>query len=254
MKKLIVALGVTFAVATSYISSDKVISASNNSAEKDTAAAMVKADFAAIYTEKTLSASENLYQKISFDGINKLNFDVFEKALTGFDNLKKAGKIDASTKLLTICDFSLSSNEKRLWIINTETGEILFNSLVAHGKNTGEEFATKFSNTESSLQSSLGFYLTDATYEGENGYSLRLLGMDDGYNDAALRRAVVMHGADYVSEEFAAQHKRIGRSWGCPAVPRALAKPIINTIKGKNVLFIYYPDQKYLSSSKWLNA
>lgn len=254
MKKLIIALGVTFAVATSYISSDKVVTENNNSKKTDTAAAIVKADAVSLKTEKVLSASENLYQKIDFSNKNKLNFEVFEKALTGFENLKKAGKIDASTKLLTVCDFSLSSNQKRLWILNTETGEILFNSLVAHGKNTGEEFATNFSNTENSLQSSLGFYITDTTYEGENGYSLRLLGMDNGYNDRALQRAVVMHGADYVSEEFAAQHKRIGRSWGCPAVPRALAAPIINTIKGKNVLFIYYPDQKYLNSSKWLNA
>lgn len=253
MKKLIIALGVTFAVATSYISSEKV--AENSKSEiTDTAASIVKQNFAEVTHVKEISASETLYQKISFSGKNKLSFEVFEKALKGFENLKKAGKIEAATKLLTVCDFSLSSNTKRLWIINTENGEILFNSLVAHGKNTGEEFATQFSNTENSLQSSIGFYITDTTYEGENGYSLRLLGMDNGYNDAALKRAVVMHGADYVSEEFAAQHKRIGRSWGCPAVPRALAQSIINTIKGKNVLFIYYPDQKYLNSSKWLNA
>lgn len=251
MRKIVFALGVTFALATSYISSDR-ISTAGNSGVKDTASTIVKQDFK--IEEKTLTSTESLYQKISFEGKNKLNFEVFEKALKGFQNLKKAGEIDASTKLLTICDFSLSSNTKRLWVIDTESGEILFNSLVAHGKNTGEEFATNFSNIESSYQSSLGFYLTEATYEGENGYSLRLLGMDSGFNDLALQRAIVMHGADYVSEEFAAQHKRIGRSWGCPAVPRALAAPIINTIKGKNVLFVYYPDQKYLSSSKWLNA
>jgi len=131
---------------------------------------------------------------------------------------------------------------------------VLFNSLVAHGKNTGEEFATNFSNTESSLQSSLGFYITENTYEGENGYSLRLEGMDSGFNDAAMQRSIVMHGADYVSEDFAAQHQRIGRSWGCPAVPRALAAPIIDTVKGQSCLFIYYPDQNYLSQSKWLNS
>ena len=201
-----------------------------------------------------LSAAERLYQDIDFSSGTKLSFDVFEKALKGFNNLKKAGEISDSANLLTVCDFSLSSNTKRLWVIDTETGKILFNSLVAHGKNTGEEYATNFSNRENSLQSSMGFYVTDATYDGENGYSLRLLGKDKGYNDAALQRAVVMHGADYVSEAFAAQHKRIGRSWGCPAVPRNLAAPIINTIKGQNVLFIYYPDQGYLSSSKWLNS
>ncbi len=119
--------------------------------------------------------------------------------------------------------------------------------LVAHGKNTGEEFARKFSNTESSLQSSLGFYITESTYNGSNGFSLKLHGMDKGFNDRALQRAIVMHGADYVSEDFIKSQRRIGRSWGCPAVPTALAKPIINTIKDKNVIFIYYPDQNYLS-------
>ncbi len=253
MKKLIVALGVTFAVATSYISSDKKI-ANTSTKISDTAATIVKPEFADLKVEKTLSAAENLYQKINFEGKNILKFDVFEKALKGFQNLKKAGKIDEATKLLTVCDFSLSSNLKRLWVINTENGEVLFNTLVAHGKNTGEEFAEKFSNTESSLQSSLGFFITDTTYDGENGYSLKLLGMDEGFNDRALQRSIVMHGADYVSEDFAKQHKRIGRSWGCPAVPRELTQPIINTIKGKNVLFIYYPDQNYLNSSQWLKS
>ena len=253
MKKLVLTLAVTFAVATSYISSDKVVSA-ETATKSDTLAAPVKINNAKPEEVKLLSASETLYQKIDFKNGNKLNFEVFDKALTGFNNLKKEGEISDSTKLLTVCDFSLSSNTKRLWVIDTESGEILFNSLVAHGKNTGEEYATNFSNIESSYQSSLGFYVTDATYEGENGYSLRLLGKDRGYNDAALQRAIVMHGADYVSEAFAAQHKRIGRSWGCPAVPRELAAPIINTIKGQNVLFIYYPDQGYLNSSKWLKS
>ena len=256
MKKLLLALSATFVIATSYINADKIAEYTPVTNDADTVAAAVISPkaIAGEMPVSTISNTQTLYSKLDFTGKNTLNFEVFEKAMKGFENLKKAGKIDAETKLLTVCDFSLSSNKKRLWIFNTETGEILFNSLVAHGKNTGEEFATKFSNTESSLQSSMGFYLTDATYHGENGYSLKLLGMDSGYNDAALKRAVVMHGADYVSEEFAAKHKRIGRSWGCPAVPRALAEPIINTIKGKNVLFIYYPDQKYLSTSKWLNA
>lgn len=253
MKKLVITLAVTFAVATSYISSDKIVSVTATNTT-DTLAAPVRMNSIKPEAVKNLSVAETLYQNIDFKQGNKLNFDVFEKALIGFNNLKKAGEINESTKLLTVCDFSLSSNTKRLWVIDTESGEILFNSLVAHGKNTGEEFATNFSNVESSLKSSMGFYVTDATYEGENGYSLRLLGKDTGYNDAALQRAIVMHGADYVSEAFAAQHKRIGRSWGCPAVPRDLAAPIINTIKGQNVLFIYYPDQGYLNSSKWLKS
>lgn len=201
-----------------------------------------------------LSEAETLYQAIEFNNSNKLELDVFEKAILGFNNLKKAGKIDEDSHLLTVCDFSLSSTQKRLWVIDLNDKKILFNSLVAHGKNTGEEFARKFSNTESSLQSSLGFYVTESTYNGSNGFSLKLHGMDKGFNDRALQRAIVMHGADYVSEDFIKSQRRIGRSWGCPAVPTALAKPIINTIKDKNVIFIYYPDENYLSSSVWLNA
>ena len=200
------------------------------------------------------SEAETLYHAIEFNNSNKLELDVFEKAILGFNNLKKAGKIEEDSHLLTVCDFSLSSTQKRLWVIDLNDKKILFNSLVAHGKNTGEEFARKFSNTESSLQSSLGFYITESTYNGSNGFSLKLHGMDKGFNDRALQRAIVMHGADYVSEDFIKSQRRIGRSWGCPAVPTALAKPIINTIKDKNVIFIYYPDQNYLSSSVWLNA
>ena len=196
--------------------------------------------------------AEELYTQINFENINRLNQEVFYKAFLGFENLKKAGKLDENSHLLTVCDFSLSANQKRLWVIDLTEKKVVFNSLVAHGKNTGEEFAEKFSNTESSLQSSLGFYITDETYDGSNGYSLKLLGMDEAYNDAAFKRAIVMHGADYVSEDFIKKEKRLGRSWGCPAVPKELAEPIINTIKGKNCLFIYFPDALYLSSSKWL--
>ncbi|MFC6268380.1 murein L,D-transpeptidase catalytic domain family protein [Frigoriflavimonas asaccharolytica] len=204
--------------------------------------------------KKASSLAEEVYLSINFENINRLNADVFYKAFLGFENLKKAGELDGNSHLLTICDFSLSSNVKRLWVIDVHEGKVVFNSLVAHGKNTGEEFAEKFSNTESSLQSSLGFYITESTYDGSNGYSLKLLGMDDGYNDKALERAIVMHGADYVSENFIKNEKRLGRSWGCPAVPKELAEPIINTIKGKNCLFIYAPDQNYLANSKWLKT
>ena len=207
-----------------------------------------------IESKSTATYAEEIYTALIFENINQLQSEVFYKAFLGFTNLKKEGKLDEDSHLLTICDFSLSSAQKRLWVIDLNEKKVIFNSLVAHGKNTGEEFAQKFSNTESSYQSSLGFYITEATYNGSNGYSLKLLGMDSGYNDAALQRAIVMHGADYVSEDFIKNQKRLGRSWGCPAVPRALAEPIINTIKGKNCLFIYYPDTQYLTSSKWLKS
>lgn len=251
MKGIYSVLGLLYLVTTSfYLSPRKAAKIGNVNTTKIEKVADTKSE----KTAGTASSSEELYKSIQFEPEHELNYEVFAKALTGFENLKKAGLLNEDSHLLTICDFSMSSNTKRLWVIDTNEKKVLFNSLVAHGKNTGEEFATNFSNTESSLQSSLGFYITDATYQGDNGYSLKLLGMDKGFNDAAYRRAIVMHGADYVSDDFAATHKRIGRSWGCPAVPRALTQPIINTIKGRNCLFIYYPDQKYLSSSEWLKA
>lgn len=251
MKGFYSVLGLVYMVTTSFYISPRVVAKSENvKTTKTEKVAETKSE----KSTTAVSSSEALYQSIAFDPEHELNYEVFSKALTGYENLKKAGLLSQDSHLLTICDFSMSSNTKRLWIIDLEDKKVLFNSLVAHGKNTGEEFATNFSNKESSLQSSLGFYITDATYQGDNGYSLKLLGMDKGFNDAAYRRAIVMHGADYVSDAFAAMHKRIGRSWGCPAVPRELTQSIINTIKGKNCLFIYYPDQNYLSSSEWLKA
>lgn len=252
MKGLYSLLGVVYMITTSfYLSPGKVITKKESISTKKIE---LLTDTRSEKATNVGSSSEALYKAIIFEPDHELNYEVFSKALTGFENLKKAGLLAQDSHLLTVCDFSMSSNTKRLWVIDMNEKKVLFNSLVAHGKNTGEEFAANFSNTESSLQSSLGFYITDATYDGDNGYSLRLLGMDKGFNDAAYRRAIVMHGADYVSEDFAAAHKRIGRSWGCPAVPRALTQPIINTIKGRNCLFIYYPDQNYLSSSEWLKA
>ncbi|MCT2563263.1 murein L,D-transpeptidase catalytic domain family protein [Chryseobacterium herbae] len=251
MRGIYSVLGLVYMVTTSfYLSPGKAAKSENVNTAKIEKVADTKSE----KTAAKASSSEELYKSIPFDPEHELNYEVFSKALTGFENLKKAGLLNQDSHLLTICDFSMSSNTKRLWVIDTNEKKVLFNSLVAHGKNTGEEFAANFSNTESSLQSSLGFYITDATYQGDNGYSLKLLGMDKGFNDAAYRRAIVMHGADYVSDEFASMHKRIGRSWGCPAVPKALTQPIINTIKGRNCLFIYYPDQKYLSSSEWLRS
>ncbi|WP_407404593.1 murein L,D-transpeptidase catalytic domain family protein [Chryseobacterium sp.] len=252
MKRFYSLLGVIYLVSTSfYTSSDsKNLSKENKTVSRVETVIKEKS----ISLENEVSSTEKLYNSIPFASDQILNFSIFAKALLGFENLKKAGKLSEDAHILTVCDFSLSSNKKRMWVFDLKDKKVLFNSLVAHGKNTGDEFAENFSNTESSLQSSLGFYVTDVTYNGDNGYSLKLLGMDKGYNDAALQRAVVMHGADYVSEEFAATHKRIGRSWGCPAVPRALAEPIINTIKGRNCLFIYYPDSKYLTSSQWLKV
>lgn len=166
----------------------------------------------------------------------------FTKALEGFYALKAQGKV--TKDVLTLVDFSLSSNTKRLWVIDLATNTVLFHSLVAHGRNTGEEFAKKFSNKSESYQSSLGFYVTGEIYTGKHGKSLRLDGQERGVNDNARNRAVVMHGADYVSESFIRNHNRLGRSQGCPAIPVELTNDIIDTIKDKSCLFIYHPSRK----------
>lgn len=193
-----------------------------------------------------------LYDEIDFGKTTPVNAEVFARAYFGFLNLKDQGAISEEKSLLTICDFSLSSNVPRMWVIDVKKKKVLFHTLVAHGQGTGEEYAREFSNIEGSHQSSVGFFVTKDTYYGDNGYSLRLEGMDVGYNHNAMSRAIVMHGADYVSESFIQANQRLGRSWGCPAVSRKLAKPIIDAIKGGSCLFIYYPDKKYLASSKWL--
>jgi hypothetical protein len=193
-----------------------------------------------------------LYDEIDFGKTTPVNAEVFARAYFGFLNLKDQGAISEEKSLLTICDFSLSSNVPRMWVIDVKKKKVLFHTLVAHGQGTGEEYAREFSNIEGSHQSSVGFFVTKDTYYGDNGYSLRLEGMDVGYNHNAMSRAIVMHGADYVSESFIQANQRLGRSWGCPAVSRKLAKPIIDAIKEGSCLFIYYPDKKYLASSKWL--
>lgn len=159
----------------------------------------------------------------------------------------------AKSKNLTIIDYSLSSNQQRLWVIDMTSNKVLYNTFVAHGQGSGDIKATRFSNEAQSHASSVGLYLTGNVYEGHNGYSLRLLGLDKGFNDHALSRAVVMHGAPYVND-WIGSGGHLGRSWGCPAVPQPLAKPIIDTIKNGNLVFAYYPDKHWLKQSKYINC
>ncbi len=195
---------------------------------------------------------KGVYNQIDFGTHARLSYEVFSKAYIGYINLRNAGKLDGK-EIISICDFSLSSSQNRLWIIDLQNMKVLFNTWVAHGQGSGTEYATSFSNTNSSHQSSLGFYVTGTTYNGIHGTSLRLFGMDEGYNDAAFDRDIVVHGADYVSEKFIKEREYLGRSWGCPAVPSNLSLPIINTIKDGTCLFIYYPEKNYLLASNWLN-
>lgn len=185
---------------------------------------------------------ESVYQSLNPNQFILPQFESFSEALKGYYKLKEKGLV--KKEILTLVDFSLSSNTKRLWVIDLATNTVLFQSLVAHGRNTGEEFATNFSNRTSSFQSSLGFYVTGEVYNGKHGLSLKLDGVEKGTNCNARSRAVVIHGADYVSESFIKQHKRLGRSQGCPALPNELTQPIINTIKEQSVLFIYHPSRK----------
>jgi L,D-transpeptidase catalytic domain len=233
MKKMIVCLLVCLLIAGTY----KNAGAGENNISQQT-------------TDKYI---QKLFKEIDFSGLNCLSYEVFKTAMNGYLNLKNAGKLSPDRDILTICDMSLSANSNRMWIIDLRNRKVLFNTYVAHGQGSGEEYATDFSNDANSHQTSLGFYITGDTYEGEHGTSLRLSGMDHGYNDAAYDRGIVVHGANYVSNDFVAGNQRLGRSWGCPAVPAELSLPIIESIKGNTVLFIYYPDQRYLASSNWLN-
>lgn len=155
---------------------------------------------------------------------------------------------------LAVIDYSLPSTKPRLWVFDVDRGRLLFEELVAHGRNTGEKVAERFSNVEGSKMSSLGLFQTTDTYYGNNGYSLRLRGLDQGFNDNALSRAIVMHGAPYVSEAIAARLGRLGRSWGCPAVRQEVARVVIDTLKGGALLFAYYPDSKWLNESPLLQC
>jgi hypothetical protein len=180
-----------------------------------------------------------VYNALQANQFERPNEECFEEALKGFYSLKEKGIIKSN--ILTLVDFSLSSNMKRLWIIDLNNNIVLFQTLVAHGKNTGEEYANNFSNTSESFKSSLGFYVTGEVYNGKHGISLKLDGLEKGMNDNARNRAVVLHGADYVSESFIKNHKRLGRSQGCPAVPVECVSEIISMIKGQSCLYIYHP-------------
>jgi hypothetical protein len=182
-----------------------------------------------------------------------LNPDVVKLALTAYQNAIKNG-VKNKQQIITIIDYSLPSNIKRLWVLDLKTQKVIFNTWVAHGKNSGENFADHFSNSPKSLQSSIGLYETGGTYFGNNGYSLVLHGLDKGFNDKAESRRIVMHPAPYVDESIIREHGRIGRSWGCPALNPEVATPLINTIKGGTLLLAYYPNAEWLQKSNYLQG
>ncbi|GGD87871.1 murein L,D-transpeptidase catalytic domain family protein [Planktosalinus lacus] len=196
----------------------------------------------------SLTKAELVYENLTTNEYNLPSLQSFTQALNGYYKLQETGKIQKN--LLTVVDFSLSANEKRLWVIDLELNEVLYQTYVAHGRNTGNEYAKSFSNIPESYQSSLGFYATAETYYGKHGYSLRLDGLETGINDKARERAIVIHGADYATEDFIKTYGRLGRSLGCPSLPKEESKTIINMIKEKSCLFVYYPSNDYSSKSQ----
>lgn len=197
-----------------------------------------------------VSAAAMLYEQLSLDSLG-LSKEAYQFALQGQEQLAKEGKL-RNENILSIVDFSLPSTKKRLFVIDISSGQLLFNSLVSHGRNSGKEMATSFSNSPESYKTSLGFYVTAGTYRGKHGYSLRLEGEEHGINDNAMERAIVMHAASYVNEVLGRKQGYIGRSLGCPALPVKLHKKIISTIQNGSCLFMYSPDTSYLTRSKLL--
>lgn len=211
----------------------------------------------AAHTAHSLSLSLEQACDLLYDSLQLgragLSEPALEYAMKGYTYLQEKGMV--SKNILSICDFSQPSRNKRLYIIDMESRKLLYNTYVAHGKNSGAEFATSFSNTAESLKSSLGFYITQDTYIGTHGLSLKIEGMEKGFNDNAQKRNIVVHGCDYTSGPFLKSNSYCGRSFGCPAVPAQQSSGIIQTLKEGSCLFIYHPSASgYLNKSSIINS
>lgn len=188
---------------------------------------------------------ERSYNNLGLEG--KVSFEAYKSAMIGYSKIENRGK-----DILTLIDFSLPSTSERLFVIDVAAEKVLFHSVVAHGRNSGGNYATSFSNVSGSHKSSLGFYLTANTYKGRNGYSLILEGLEKGFNDKARQRAIVVHGAAYANPDVCASGGRLGRSFGCPALPHSITRDVIDTIKDGSVMFIYANQPEYLTKSAFL--
>jgi hypothetical protein len=199
-----------------------------------------------------MSEKLSVYDSLKLNTIG-LSKNAFDNALKGFRQLQAMGKL-ANDNILSIVDFSLPSSKKRLFVIDLKNFKVLFNTYVAHGRNSGKEFAKEFSNEPDSYKSSPGFYVTKGTYHGAHGYSLHLEGEEKGINDNAYSRAIVIHSASYANENVVKNQGFLGRSLGCPALPQKIYKPIIDKIKDGSCLFLYSPNEEYLSKSRLLQS
>ncbi|KPP97735.1 MAG: L,D-transpeptidase catalytic domain [Marinobacter sp. HL-58] len=191
------------------------------------------------------------FRKLSAEA-PELNAMVLEKALQA-SRCAVSNGISVPERLAVI-DFSLPSARQRLWIFDLKEHRLLLRDLVAHGKNSGMTSPSMFSNIEGSHQSSIGLFRAQESYRGKHGYSLRLDGLEPGINDLARQRAIVIHGADYVNEDWVRDYGRIGRSHGCPAVGRDVIRQVVDNLKGGQLVFKYYPDEQWLQSSGLLNC
>lgn len=196
--------------------------------------------------------TRQMYDQIGLASL-ALDYNVFRLGLVGYYSLQGEGKLN-DKDLLTIIDFGKPSTEKRFFTIDLREQKVKYYTYVAHGRNTGENLAKKFSNTPHSNQSSLGFYVTGETYVGSKGYSLRLDGMEKSFNSNIRDRAVVMHAAPYATESWIKKYGRLGRSQGCPALPPHLSREVIDTIKDRTTIFTYFPDKEYLNASRYLKV
>ncbi len=234
-----------------YLSLFLLLTAFTNSTSKASAVDFKKASAVNREENKAAALSASLYAELDLQdkGLSK---EVLDAAIEGFEKLSEEGVI-TNQQYLTIVDMSQSSRQKRLYLLDIENHKLAMNTFVSHGKNSGVDMAEKFSNIPESEQSSLGFYVTKETYTGKHGLSLKLSGLEEGFNDNAERRAIVVHGADYVNAGRV-NSDYMGRSQGCPAVPVAQAPKIIDMIKGGSALFVYSPSEKYHNKSPVLNG
>jgi hypothetical protein len=215
--------------------------------------ALLLASFCALVTAEARPAPPSAPAAPAFASAQALDRSVLRLALSAAECARQSGTVP-DVDLLTVIDYSKASTEPRLWVLDIDSGSVLFEELVAHGRGSGDNYATRFSNEQDSHQTSLGLFRTADVYVGSNGYSLRLDGLEGGVNDRARERAIVIHGAPYVNEATARALGRLGRSWGCPALPLSVARTIIDTIKGGSLVFAYYPDQEWLKESRFLNG
>lgn len=182
-----------------------------------------------------------------------IDTDILRLSLIAYQKAEKGG-VAMKQQLLTVIDYSKPSTAKRLWVFDLKNNKTIFNTWVSHGRNSGGIIPYSFSNTIGSLKSSIGVFLTDAAYYGSRGYSMRIKGLERGINDNVYERHVVLHGAAYINADTIRKYGQVGRSWGCPAVSTSLVRPLINTIKDKSLLFVYYPDKNWLKRSRFLTG